>query len=187
MKSRTISKTDQNWFRKSSRFQPLHPGLIKTTRARSTDLCNLFAIQNLLRILPLSYFTRFWPWFLFSRPCNFLQHSTCVSGIINGYDWTHENCRPPCESYVFQIKSNQVREPGTLGRTVPKLLFQYIKMNPTFVKEKSGFFYATVVFNLAEDENIELTEVCGFIRAPRTCISRKRRMIWQSLRQILVV
>ena len=32
-------------------------------------------------------------------------------------------------------------------------------MNPTFVKEKSGFFYATVVFNLAEDENIELTEV----------------------------
>ena len=31
-------------------------------------------------------------------------------------------------------------------------------MNPTFVKEKSGFFYATVVFNLAEDENIESIE-----------------------------
>ena len=41
-------------------------------------------------------------------------------------------------------------------------------MNPTFVKEKSGFFYATVVFNLAEDENIELTEVSCLSGAPRT-------------------
>ena len=56
------------------------------------------------------------------------------------------------------FKSNPIRS-EICGRTVPNFEFQYIKMNPTFVKEKSGFFYATVVFNLAEDENIELTEV----------------------------
>ena len=69
------------------------------------------------------------------------------------------------------FKLNPTRlEIRPLERTVPKLQFQYIKMNPTFVKEKSGFFYATVVFNLAEDENIELTEVSCLIRAPRTRI-----------------
>ena len=62
-------------------------------------------------------------------------------------------------------------------------------MNPTFVKEKSGFFYATVVFNLAEDENIELTEVSDrpLNQDFLDHYFRRRRMIWPSLQPILVV
>ena len=42
-----------------------------------------------------------------SRPCNYIEHAVCVSGIVGQWEWSDYKCKPACSSYSFHQESIQ--------------------------------------------------------------------------------
>ena len=41
------------------------------------------------------------------RPCDFLTHTTCVSQLVDSFQWSEGMCLPACSSYSFHQENIQ--------------------------------------------------------------------------------